>query len=187
MPSFRKRNNSKELLDGDHIPFADIERNMMELDRINSLLGGHVITKNAVAKLLENSTHDPIHIAEIGCGGGDNLRSIKKWAEKNQRNVELTGIDINPDCIAYACRHKGNKQIRFIHSDYRNVVFEQKPALIFSSLFCHHFTNQELKEQLQWMHQNSTTGFFHQRPAPSSPGLLLHLPAYQAFFKKAIW
>ena len=160
MPSFRKRNDRKELLDGDNIPFADIERNMMELDRINSLLGGHAINNDTVAELLKNSTHDPIHIAEIGCGGGDNLRSIKNWAEKQHKNVTLTGIDINPDCIAYACRHEGNKQIRFIHSDYRHVVFEQKPTLIFSSLFCHHFTNEELIEQLKWMHQNSHLGFF---------------------------
>jgi SAM-dependent methyltransferase len=160
MPSFRKRNNSKELLDGDNIPFEDIQQNMVELDRINSHLGGHAITNAAVDQLLQNSGNEIVHIAEIGCGGGDNLRSIKKWADKNQKNVALTGIDINSECIAFARQHEENKQIRFIHSDYRNVVFEQKPTLVFSSLFCHHFTDQELKEQLQWMHRNSTLGFF---------------------------
>jgi ubiquinone/menaquinone biosynthesis C-methylase UbiE len=160
MPSFRKRNNSKELLDGDNIPFKDIQLNMMELDRINSLLGGHAITNTAVEQFLENSGNEIVHIAEIGCGGGDNLRSIKKWADKNQKNVALTGIDINSECIAFARQHEENKQIRFIHSDYRDVVFEQKPTLVFSSLFCHHFTDQELKEQLKWMHRNSTHGFF---------------------------
>ena len=40
------------MLDGDNIPFADIERNMMELDRINSLLGGHAINNDTVAELL---------------------------------------------------------------------------------------------------------------------------------------
>ncbi len=38
--------------------------------------------------------------------------------------------------------------------------FNQKPDIIFSSLFCHHFTNNELVEQLRWMHQNCTLGFF---------------------------
>ena len=41
---FSKRSYKKELLDRDDIPFADIKRNMQELDFINRTLGGHKIT-----------------------------------------------------------------------------------------------------------------------------------------------
>jgi hypothetical protein len=40
------------------------------------------------------------------------------------------------------------------------VRFTDKPDIIFSSLFCHHFTEAALVEQLQWMQQNAATGFF---------------------------
>jgi hypothetical protein len=32
--------------------------------------------------------------------------------------------------------------------------------VIFSSLFCHHFSNQQLLEQFKWMQANSSVGFF---------------------------
>jgi hypothetical protein len=43
-PDFSHRSCEKELLDGSGIPFCDIERNMRELDVINTWLGGHAIS-----------------------------------------------------------------------------------------------------------------------------------------------
>ena len=37
---------------------------------------------------------------------------------------------------------------------------ENKPDIIFSSLFCHHFSDEELVEMLHWMEKNSLCGFF---------------------------
>ena len=49
----------------------------------------------------------------------------------------------------------------WITSDYSVVDFSNnKPSIIFSSLFCHHFNEQELELMLQWMHRNSALGFF---------------------------
>ncbi|MBB1282880.1 methyltransferase domain-containing protein [Flavisolibacter sp. BT320] len=162
MAFFTKRSYQKELLDRDVIPFPDIARNMYELDVINRRLGGHRITQKGVKLLLKSSTlnHRPIHIVEIGCGGGDNLKAINVWAKKNKLPVMLTGIDINPECIAYAKAQKKNESITFIQSDYKDAAFPVKPDIVFSSLFCHHFTDEELVEQLQWMQENSATGFF---------------------------
>ena len=40
-------------------------------------------------------------------------------------------------------------------------VYEGVPkVIIFSSLFCHHFTNEQLVEMLLWMQKNSLHGFF---------------------------
>jgi hypothetical protein len=44
--------------------------------------------------------------------------------------------------------------------DYRDATLETKPDIIFSSLFCHHFTEQQLVYQFQWMKEHSETGFF---------------------------
>ena len=52
--NFKKRSYKKELLDGDNIPFVDIEQNMKEINTINTLLGGHSITLDGVKKLLSN-------------------------------------------------------------------------------------------------------------------------------------
>lgn len=156
---FRNRTYKKELLDGDAIPFADIRRNMQELDFINQRLGGHRITLDGFQKLA-GRLKEPVSVVEIGCGGGDNLRVLKQWAHKKGLAVTLSGIDWNKECILFAQQNPGNKGISFIHNDYRKVILEQRPHIIFSSLFCHHFTDEELVEQLDWMRQNCTLGFF---------------------------
>lgn len=162
MLSFKQRSYKKELLDQNDIPFEDIKRNMEELDFINRKLGGHDITLDGIVTLIKGqmSFNKQVHIVEIGCGGGDNLRSIKEWAIYSKLPVKLTGIDINEECIAFAKQQKRNSGIEFIHSAYHETFFTKKPEIIFSSLFCHHFTNKELIEMLQWKKQNSTIGFF---------------------------
>jgi SAM-dependent methyltransferase len=160
MPSFKKRSAEKELLDRDDIPFEDIKKNMQELDQINSLLGGHAISLKGFRSLVNKHKGKKIRVVEIGCGGGDNLRMIKNYAAKRNIEVELTGVDINPECISYARSVDDNKNIFFVCSDYRNYIMPGKPDVIFSSLFCHHFSDQQLVEMLQWMTANCNTGFF---------------------------
>jgi len=98
--NFTNRSDKKELLDGNDIPAKDIQRNMAELDMINTYLGGHKISVDGVKQLIgERKT---ISICEIGCGGGDNLHAIAKWCWKHNIDVSLTGIDLNPYCIEVA-------------------------------------------------------------------------------------
>src|SRR5580692_7385490 len=38
----------------------------------------------------------PFHILDVGCGYGDGLRRIAKWADDRGITVRLTGLDLNP-------------------------------------------------------------------------------------------
>ena len=171
MPSFAHRSYKKELLDGQNIPFDDIKRNMRELDFINRYLGGHEMTLDGIVAIIQQTPvfNKQLSIVEIGCGGGDNLRAIKQWAAHIKKPVRLLGIDINEECIAYAKAQERNRGIEFICSDYKLAQLPSKPDVIFSSLFCHHFTEEELIFQMQWMQQVSSLGFFindlHRHPA----------------------
>ena len=134
---------------------------MHELDIINKRLGGHQINIGAVESMLHRySLQQTITIAEIGCGGGDNLRALYLWSKKNNINVSFIGIDINAHCIAYASANNEIPGARWIVSDYRDVNFDYKPTIIFSSLFCHHFTDDQIAGMLTWMKMNATLGFF---------------------------
>lgn len=156
MLRFKERSLSKELLDADHIPREDLILNMKELDIINSLLGGHSITLQGFKKLLGKRTR--ISVLEIGCGGGDNLRVIERYCKQNNIEFELLGIDINADIANYA-RFR-NPDVQVVCEDYKKVKLDIKPDIIFSSLFCHHFSNNELIEQMRWMHAHAGIGFF---------------------------
>lgn len=153
------RSTKKELLDSDNIPFADIMQNMKELNTVNTLLGGHSITLEGIKEIYKKSSA-LITICELGCGGGDNLHAIAKWYKKKNINAECIGIDIKKECIEFARQQYPGINATWITNDYMAVKFTRRPSIIFSSLFCHHFTNDEMVKMLQWMHINCTQGFF---------------------------
>lgn len=156
MPGLKHRSYTKELLDATGIPYEDIILNMQELNTINTYLGGHHITLQGFKKLAGSQKN--ISVAEIGCGGGDNLRAIEKYCTENRIALDMCGIDVNADIASFAL--KQNPKLNMICRDYREVKLDAKPDIIFSSLFCHHFTEEELVTQLLWMKENSGIGFF---------------------------
>ncbi|HSF45178.1 MAG TPA: methyltransferase domain-containing protein [Chitinophagaceae bacterium] len=154
----KQRSHQKELLDGDDIPFEHIKQNMQELETINTLLGGHRITLAGLRHLLNGSKQ--VHICEVGCGGGDNLKAIMAWCRKKNIAAKYTGIDIKATCINYAKENLADQPVHWICSDYRDVRFDEKPDIIFSSLFCHHFNDDEVAEIFRWKYENARLGFF---------------------------
>jgi len=162
MVKLSARSNQKEILDEDNIPFEDIRQNMRELNSINTILGGHRITLTGMRFFAnEHVGVSPISICEIGCGGGDNLYAVFQSCQNKRIALSLLGIDIKKECIDFAQKQYPNMPAQWITSDYQLVDLKtNKPEVIFSSLFCHHFTEEQLIAQLQWMKANSRSGFF---------------------------
>ncbi len=155
MPNLKFRSNTKELLDADDISFEDIKCNMKELNIINTLLGGHSITIKGINNF--KSKNEALNVCEIGCGGGDNINAISK---ANNTHFNFTGVDLKKECIDFAKQQYFHLNATWIACDYSKVIFEKKPDVIFSSLFCHHFTEEQLIFMLKWMKENSVKGFF---------------------------
>lgn len=158
MIDLSQRSYQKELMDGDDIPFEAMAQTLKELNIVNTRLGGHAITMAGVKQLW--SGKEPVTICEIGCGGGDNLFAIYTYCQKHGLPVKFAGIDINPACIAFARQQYPQLPCQWICSDYALVKFDEQPGIIFSSLFCHHFTDEQMVPMLQWLKRNSIEGFF---------------------------
>jgi 2-polyprenyl-3-methyl-5-hydroxy-6-metoxy-1,4-benzoquinol methylase len=146
---FKYRSEQKELLDDDNIPTADLFQNLKELDIINTLLGGYDITFSALKKIIQ--PHKTYTLIDIGCGGGDTLKHIKKWQTRKDLNLKLIGIDLKPVCIEYANQQNPAQNIRYICDDYRNMFLHvQDIDIIHACLFCHHLTEMQLIELIQF-------------------------------------
>lgn len=157
MVDLKQRSYQKELLDADDIPFADIVVCMKELNIVNTYLGGHAITREGIRTVAGKKASD-LSICEIGCGGGDNLNAVNK-AFKNV-SKHFIGVDLKKECVAFAAGQYPALKGEWIASDYAEVSFAKQPDIIFTSLFCHHFTDEQLVFMLKWLHKNSRQGFF---------------------------
>jgi 2-polyprenyl-3-methyl-5-hydroxy-6-metoxy-1,4-benzoquinol methylase len=158
MINLHYRSYQKELMDEDNIPFAAMAQTLKELNIINTRLGGHAITLNGMEQLAGKDKY--LTVCEIGCGGGDNLFAIYNHLSKKNIQASFIGIDMNRECIAFAKQQYPDLPCEWICSDYAMVSLEYKPSIIFSSLFCHHFTDGQLIKMLQWLKENSSRGFF---------------------------
>jgi SAM-dependent methyltransferase len=103
----------------------------------------------------------PIRILDVGCGYGDGLRRIERWARARGIAVESTGIDINPDAVAIAAEATPpSSVIQWIAAD----VFAYTPShpvdLVVSALFTHHLAERDVIRFLQWMEQHAARGWF---------------------------
>ncbi|WP_162428353.1 methyltransferase domain-containing protein [Pontibacter pudoricolor] len=151
------RSNQPELMDDLTLAGEELRKNLRELEIINNWLGGHKVVLDALDKLTANYKNQPVTIADIGCGGGDTLTTIAKWANRKTIAVQLTGIDANNFMVNYARQHC---------QDYNNItiaqhdVFSQEFArqeydIIVCSLFCHHFTDEQLVQLFRQLYSQA--------------------------------
>ena len=103
----------------------------------------------------------PVRILDVGCGYGDGLRRIECWARARGINVELTGIDINPDAVAIAAEATPPESgIRWIAADIFAYAPVQPIDFVVSALFTHHLAENDVIHFLQWMEQHAVRGWF---------------------------
>ena len=157
---FTHRSNEKELLDEANIPHGLLFKNLKELDILNRTTGGHAISIKGIRQLVTDY-RKTYHIVDFGCGSGDALMAIADWAKSNKYNVQLTGIDKNPEVIGYLKKHcAGYPGITGIATDYKDYINEnQSIDIVHCSLFCHHLNDDELVRLFTFFRENAKTGF----------------------------
>ncbi|MDI1355793.1 MAG: methyltransferase domain-containing protein [bacterium] len=144
---FKTRSYQKEILDDADIQRDLLFQNLKELEFINKYLGGHRVSIRGLKEVLTSKTKT-YSLFDIGCGGGDSLKAIDKWAVHKGVSLSLTGIDLKSDCIEYAEKNcMQHKNISFRCDDFRNSFVEHADVdVVHAALFCHHFTEKEISE-----------------------------------------
>jgi SAM-dependent methyltransferase len=148
-----------ELMDGE-CSYEDFRGCLRSLEQINRWLLGYRPTL-AWLKRLQRGTRDPVHIVDVGCGGGDLLRQIAGWARKRGIPVQLTGIDLNP-YAARAAAESTPKELGITWVTGNALVYrpETPVDIVVSSLMAHHLEDVEIIALLQWMEASAQLGWF---------------------------
>jgi SAM-dependent methyltransferase len=103
----------------------------------------------------------PVHILDAGCGSGETLRKIERWASARSIAVELTGIDLNPDAVAIAAEATPTAScIQWAASDVFSYRSEKPVDIVISSLFAHHLDDAGVIQFLHWMEDHAQLAWF---------------------------
>lgn len=147
-------------MDDPDIPAVLLHKNLGELDLLNRYLGGHAISLAGI-KCLMTDRNKVYHIVDLGCGSGDVLKYIARWARKNQFQVKLTGVDNNPEAIKYLEDHSSDyPEISGVAADYTYFLETALAVdIVHCSLFCHHLEDKTLQELFQRLKVHVRTGF----------------------------
>jgi 2-polyprenyl-3-methyl-5-hydroxy-6-metoxy-1,4-benzoquinol methylase len=150
MADFKIRSTRSEMMDDFMLGHQTIDPIMEELETVNKLLGGYKVFFNALNK---TGIKSGATISDWGCGGGDSLRVIARWARKRNLRINLVGVDATLSAIEYArVKSKYFPEISYIHSDVMSdSLKENQFDLVISSLFTHHFPEQDWIRLVQKM------------------------------------
>jgi 2-polyprenyl-3-methyl-5-hydroxy-6-metoxy-1,4-benzoquinol methylase len=155
------RSDAVELMD-DFSVGGDLLRDTLDkLDNINKWLGGNQVTVNGIKKIIKTYPKEkPISILDLGCGSGDMLRQVAVFGLKNGYTFKLIGIDANAEAIKYAKELSADyKQISFLELDIFSDEFKElEYDVVLTTLFLHHFKEDQLVELLKQVLDKSSVG-----------------------------
>ena len=148
-----------EWMDGE-CSYEEFRACLRSLEQVNRWLFGYRPTL-AWLERLPRRTHQPIHIVDVGCGGGGLLRQIARWARRRGTRVRLTGIDLNPYAACAAADLTPNDpDIAWLTGDALVYRPDQPIDIVVSSLMTHHLEDAEVVAFLRWMDATAQLGWF---------------------------
>src|SRR3984957_16978612 len=148
-----------ELMDGD-CSYDDFRGCLRSLEQVNRWLLGYRPTMAWLKRLPHGLPH-PVHIVDVGSGGGDLLRQIAGWARRRGIAVQLTGIDLNPFAARAAAESTPKEfKIAWLTGDALAYRPEKPVDIVVSSLMAHHLEDEEIIALLRWMEATARVGWF---------------------------
>jgi SAM-dependent methyltransferase len=139
----------------------DLRACLRDIARLNRWFRADRPLLNWLGSLNLASVAQPLRILDVGCGNGDGLRRIERWAHARNLAVELTGLDINPDAVAIAAQATPPaSRIRWVAADVLAFAPQNPIHLVSSSQFAHHLSDAQIVRFLQWMERHALLGWF---------------------------
>ena len=137
--------------------YKDMQKCMRDVGNIGSITGVHWTVLRWLDRFAGSSIR-PLRILDAGCGGGELLRRIERWASRRNIPVSLIGIDLNSDAICAA--RESTPQHSMIRWAVGDVALWTEPVdLIVSSYLAHHLDDDAVVRFLKWMEQTVCRGW----------------------------
>lgn len=187
---FSTRAEIEEEMDGP-CSYEELRHCLRDLALVNRITRAH----RPILQWLEQMTHteitrrQPLRIVDVGCGYGDMLRRIERWAVGSGVAVKLIGADINANAVRAAREATpAESTIEWITGDVTSCAEAADADLVTTSGVMHHLAEAEIVRLLGWMERTARVGWFiadlHRKPVPHFVfNLLMRGPWWQRFIR----
>lgn len=152
--------------------YEELRACLSSLASVNRLTLAHRPVLSWLEQLRREKVFDimPVRLVDLGCGYGDLLRRIHRWAQAHSVPMVLMGIDLNGNAVR-AAREATPAGVATFHA---GDAFDFDPPggidLIVSSLVMHHLEAPGIVDLLRWMESRARLGWFisdlHRQPIP---------------------
>ncbi len=92
----------RELLDAEALDAAALRRNLLDIRRINALLGWRAYTVRAVARHVRTLGLERFSLLDVASGSADMPLAVARWAQRAGIQARIVATDINPAIVAAA-------------------------------------------------------------------------------------
>lgn len=161
---FSRRAATPELMDDESVAYDDLRACLENLAWVNRLTLAYRPTLAFLDRVIATGlvpAGRPLAILDAGCGYGDALRRIDRWAARRGVAVRLIGVDLSAHAIqAAAAATPADRPIEWIRADLAAYQPRGGIDLIVSSLFAHHLDDRALIGFLAWMEATARIGWF---------------------------
>jgi hypothetical protein len=136
----------EELLDAGAGTDDDVRKNLLDLRRINRLLGGTRVVLRALESSFEASPATEVSLLDIGTGSADIPSAVADWARARGISPALVAVDLSERNLRIARRDIGiSPDVELVRADALSLPFGPRSFdFVSASLFLHHFTDADV-------------------------------------------
>ena len=155
-----QRRREAEWLDDPSTDPAELRHSLAFIRKVNRFLGYTRIVLWHLSRFSVNWKQGrKIRILDVGTGSADIPCAILKWADQRGWDIEIVGVDINPQVANIAAEFAADPRLTIVRSDALNLPFVNAGFdYAITSMFLHHLSDEEAEQALAEMSRVSRRG-----------------------------
>lgn len=147
IPDLTARVREPEIMDDPSLERSEHREALVALSRVNRVSR----TAVRITRELEGMSGDrPLSLLDVGCGGGDAVIEVARWAARRGREIHAVGLDRSAAALEHAreAADRARADVQFIEGDALNAFPSGPWDLVVVNLFLHHLADEEVVELL---------------------------------------
>jgi ubiquinone/menaquinone biosynthesis C-methylase UbiE len=136
----------EELLDAGEGTDEDVRKNLLDLRRINRLLGGTRVVLDALNASVDGKGVERLSLLDVGTGSADIPTEVHRWCKAHRIEPFVAALDLSERNLRITRKDlSSGAELSFVQADALNLPFEARSFdYVTASLFLHHFRDEDV-------------------------------------------